>query len=169
MLKFNVEFRLYSTFFSPRLPKRLFSASRVSCASHDQSTIDFAYFPQEELDAPEATSVIRVPILPNNYSARNGSGNHEPMVESITRPEILTVSANGTHIDNPSAMSDVVDNHAADIDHYDLTKHVANAANKAVNTGTEHVDKQEGMRESLKTLWDGLLGDIFGGKKSTHV
>lgn len=93
-------------------------------------------------------------------------------MESVIRPEILTVSANGTHIDNPSAMSDVVDNHAAEIDHFDLTKHVTNAASKVVNTastGAERIEKQGGFGESLRNLWAGFLDDVFGEKKSTHV
>ena len=87
------------------------------------------------------------------------------MVESVTRPEILTVSANGTHIDNPSAMSDVVDNHAAEIDHFDLTKHVTNAASKVVIASAKHIDRQGG---AMRSLWAGLLDDVFGEKKPAH-
>lgn len=93
-------------------------------------------------------------------------------MESVTRPEILTVSANGTHIDNPSAMSDVVDNHAADIDHFDLTKHVTNAASKVVDTastGTDHVEQQDGFGDSMRNLWAGFLDDVLGEKKSRQV
>ena len=133
--------------------------------SRDRSTIDFAYFPLEGSEAATSTSVMRVPILPNNYSERDMSERHEPMVESVIRPEISTVSANGTHIDNPSAMSDVVDNHAADIDHFDLTKHVTNAASKVVDAGTEQIETNGG---AMRSLWEGLMDDVFGERKVAH-
>ena len=86
-------------------------------------------------------------------------------MESVIRPEISTVSANGTHIDNPSPMSDVVDNHAADIDHFDLTKHVTNAASKIMNVDNEQMEEKVG---SVRSLWAGLMDDIFGERKTAH-
>ena len=85
---------------------------------------------------------------------------------SVIRPEISTVSANGTHIDNPSAMSDVVDNHAADIDHFDLTKHVTTAASKMANAGTGQMEKRG---SAVRSLWAGLMDDIFGESKAAHA
>ena len=152
--------------YRPRLTARPFHTSVALKTSRDRSTIDFAYFPKESLDAPQTISVMRVPILPNNYSERDLSHHHEPMVEPVIRPEISTVSANGTHIDNPSAMSDVVDNHAADIDHFDLTKHVANAASKVADAGAEQIENKGG---SMRSLWEGLMDDIFGERKVTHA
>ena len=134
--------------------------------SRDQSTIDFAYFPREINEAAALTFAIQVPILPNNYSERGSSRLQEPVMESVIRPEIFTVSANGTHIDNPSAMSDVVDNHAAEIDHFDLTKHVTNAANKAADAGTEQI---ESNAEDLREIWEGLMENVFGKRKASHA
>lgn len=135
--------------------------------SRDQSTIDFAYFPSAaEHEAVTSTIVMRVPILPNNYSERDMSERHEPMVESVIRPVISTVSANGTHIDTPSAMSDVVDNHAADIDHFELTKHVTNAASKVADVGTQQIENYGG---SIRSLWEGLMDDVFGERKVSHA
>ena len=108
---------------------------------------------------------MRVPILPNNYSERDMSEHYEPM-KSVIRPEISTVSANGTHIDNPSAMSDVVDNHSAEIDHFDLTKHVANAASKMAGAGAEQIERNRG---AMRNLWEGLMDDVFGERKAAHA
>jgi len=105
--------------------------------SRDRSTIDFAYFPLEGSEAATSTSVMRVPILPNNYSERDMSERHEPMV----------------------------DNHAADIDHFDLTKHVTNAASKVVDAGTEQIETNGG---AMRSLWEGLMDDVFGERKVAH-
>ena len=77
------------------------------------------------------------------------------------RPEISTASADGTHIASPSAMSEVTDNHAAELDPYDLAMQVGRAANKVVS------EKVEVLREGsvVKELWSGFLDDLLGGSK----
>ena len=81
-------------------------------------------------------------------------------MESVIRPEISTVSADSTHIASPSAMSEVTDNHAIELDPYDLTAKVAAAAKKM---GELPADK---LREAgvVKELWMGLLDDFMGRK-----
>ena len=81
-------------------------------------------------------------------------------MESVIRPEISTVSADSTHIASPSAMSEVTDNHAIELDPYDLTAKVTAAAKKM---GELPADK---LREAgvVKELWMGLLDDLMGGK-----
>jgi hypothetical protein len=98
---------------------RPFSASQARKATRDSSTIDFAYMPQFELRTPRHSEVLRVPILPSNSTA---PGRSDEADEAVIRPEITTVSASGTHIDNPSAMSEVTDNHAIDLSPFDLTE-----------------------------------------------
>lgn len=61
---------------------RHFNTSRTLKAVNDTSTIDFAYLPAVEDGLDH--SMIRVPILPDNYSASHG-----PVVE-----EIVSLSAN---------------------------------------------------------------------------
>ena len=82
-------------------------------------------------------------------------------VESVVRPEISTVSAESTHIASPSAMSEVTDNHAIELDPYDLTAKVAAAAKKMGELPGEKL-KEAGV---MKELWMGLLDDLMGGKK----
>lgn len=97
---------------------RPFSASQASRAVQDSSTIDFAYMPQFELHTPSQSEILRVPILPSNSTA---PGRSDEADGAVIRPEITTVSASGTHIDSPSAMSEVTDNHAIDLSPFDLT------------------------------------------------
>lgn len=89
--------------------------------------------PQIELDTPRQSEIMRVPILPDNSTA---PGRSAEAAESVIRPEILTVSANGTHIDSPSAMYEVVDNHAVELSPFDLTNKVTTAATEAASKMT---------------------------------
>ncbi|KAK3171081.1 hypothetical protein OEA41_003165 [Lepraria neglecta] len=132
-------------------------------SKRDASTIDFAYMPQIELDTPRQSEIMRVPILPDNSTA---PGRSAEAAEFVIRPEISTVSANGTHIDSPSAMYEVVDNHAVELSPFDLTNKVTAAATEATSkmTGmsTERL-KEPGV---AKELWNSLLDDILGAKKA---
>lgn len=99
---------------------------------------------------------MRTPILPFNSTAPARS---DEALESVIRPEIATTSANGTHIESPSAMSDVTDNPGhADLDPFDLTNRVTTAASKATGVPIERL-QEPGV---VKKLWDGLLDDILG-------
>jgi len=141
---------------------RCFSTSLARRTSQDSSTIDFAYMPQFELQTSDQGEILRVPILPTNSTAPGRSGEAD---EAVIRPEITTVSASGTHIDNPSAMSEVTDNHAIDLSPYDLTDKVTNAATAAASkvTGISETElKDPGIFQSL---WSGLLDDVLGVKK----
>ena len=81
-------------------------------------------------------------------------------MEPVIRPEISTVSADSTHIASPSAMSEVTDNHAIELDPYDLTAKVNAAAKKMSELPAEKL-KDVGV---LKELWMGFLDDMFGRK-----
>ena len=58
-------------------------------------------------------------------------------------------------------MSEVTDNHAIELNPYDLTKKVTAAANK---TAEDAMDKI-GEGETVRQLWSGLLDDLFGSKR----
>ncbi|KAL8798716.1 MAG: hypothetical protein Q9182_006449 [Xanthomendoza sp. 2 TL-2023] len=107
----------------------------------------------EEAAAPE---VIRIPRLPHNFSKTN----HEEAEERVVRPQISLVSANSTHIESPSAMSEVTDNHAAELDPYDLTNKVTAAASMMAETPLEKIREAGTIRQ----LWSGLIDDLFGSK-----
>lgn len=129
----------------------------------DSSTIDFAYFPQYELREPAKNEIMRIPILPFNSTAPARSNE---ALESVIRPEITTISANGTHIESPSAMSDVTDNPGhTGLDPFDLTNTVTAAASRVTNVSIERL-QEPGV---VKTLWEGLLDDVLGVRKTAKA
>lgn len=106
---------------------------------------------------------MRTPILPFNSTAPARS---DEAPESVIRPEIATTSANGTHIESPSAMSDVTDNPGhTDLDPFDLTNRVTTASSKATGMPIEKL-QEPGV---VKKLWDGLLDDILGPRDNAKA
>ena len=106
---------------------------------------------------------MRIPILP--FTSTPPPRSNEAL-ESVIRPEITTTSANGTHIESPSAMSDVTDNPGyADLNPFDLTSTVTTAASRATGVSVERL-QEPGV---VKELWNGLLDDIFGEKKTAEA
>lgn len=108
---------------------------------------------------------MRIPILPFNSTAPADSRSNEAL-ESVIRPEITTTSANGTHIESPSAMSDVTDNPGhTDLNPFDLTNTVTTAASKATGVPVKRL-QEPGV---VKEFWDGLLDDILGARKTAKA
>ncbi|KAL8731317.1 MAG: hypothetical protein Q9166_003541 [cf. Caloplaca sp. 2 TL-2023] len=122
----------------------------------DQSSMDFAYMPQHTLEEAAPPEVVRIPLLPHNFSKTS----YEEAVESVVRPQISLVSANSTHIESPSAMSEVTDNHAVDLDPFDLTSKVTAAASQMAEAPMEKIREAGTMRE----LWGGLMDDLLNSK-----
>ena len=117
--------------------------------------------PQDELAPAPESDLIRIPLLPDNFSPARRSAAHQEAIESVIRPEISTVSGDGTHIASPSAMSEVTDNHSIELDPYDLVHKVQAAAAKMTGLPIEQL-KEPGV---MKKLWDGLLDDLLGAGK----
>ncbi|KAL8711552.1 MAG: hypothetical protein Q9220_003962 [cf. Caloplaca sp. 1 TL-2023] len=147
---------------SPRDHKstRPFHESEKLQNRFDASSIDFAYMPQHTLEESVPPQVMRIPLLPHNTSPPPGTSGHEDAVESVVRPEISLVSANSTHIESPSAMSEVTDNHALDLNPFELTSQVTAAAAKMAEAPMEKLRDAGTVRE----LWGGLLDDLFGSR-----
>lgn len=60
-----------------------------------------------------------------------------------------------------SAMSEVTDNHAMDIDMYDLTMQVGKAAMGIVDANVESAKKNGGM---VREIWGSFVDDLLGEK-----
>lgn len=140
---------------------RHFNTTRALKSVNDSSTIDFAYMPQFELAPDEDSHQIRVPLLPDNYYPARKSAALQEAVEPVMRPEISVMAGEDTHIAGPSAMSEVVDNHAMEIDPYNLTSKVHAAASKMIGFPVDNM-KEPGM---LRELWNGFLDDLTGATK----
>ncbi|KAL8681549.1 MAG: hypothetical protein Q9186_002365 [Xanthomendoza sp. 1 TL-2023] len=135
---------------------RPFHGSQKQQDSFDESSMDVAYMPQHTLEEAAAPDITRIPRLPHNFSKTN----YQEADESVVRPQISLVSANSTHIENPSAMSEVTDNHAAELDPYDLTNKVTAAASMMAEAPLEKIREAGTIRQ----LWSGLMDDLFGSK-----
>ena len=129
--------------------------------------------PQGILSTPAMPETFRVPLLPDNFTPpleHTNNAHHDVRMETVIRPQISTMSANGTHIESPSAFSDVTDNHAMDMDVFDLTKKVASAATAkvtdAVGSGAQGVEKQKGI---VSQLIAGMIEDVFGKKSCAKM
>ncbi len=146
-----------------RTPTRFLSTTAATKTAHDDSTIDTVNTPSVTPKAPPLPEVVRPPLLPDNDSPPPGTAvsDKEAAIEPVIRPEITTVCADGTHIDTPSAMSEVTDNDAAELDPYDLASKVTAAAAKSTDVATKKMEEPG----SARALWNGLLDDLFGEKK----
>lgn len=141
---------------------RFLSTTASMKTTDDSSTIDFAHTPQADVQLPSLPEVMRPPLLPDNDSPPPGIGApDQDAIEPVIRPEISTVCADGTHIDTPSAMSEVTDNHAAELDPYDLSSKVTAAGAKVTDQAKKKVEDPG----SVKAVWSGLLDDLLGEKK----
>jgi len=136
-----------------------FRTSAPKQAAHDNSTIDFVFFPENPTELPSNPYVMRVPLLPDNYTPDRSVGSPhelEALDEAVPQPEITVVAS---HPDNvvPAALTEVVNNAGLDVDIAELTK----AFNKKVEVMEE--------ASALKELWSDLMDDILGPKvKPAH-
>jgi hypothetical protein len=74
------------------------------------------------------------------------------------RPEIVTASADGTHISSPRAFSEVHDNSSIDISA--MAQQVATGIRAAAGASEGEAG---GM---VRTIWNGMMDDLFGSKKA---
>ncbi|KAL8720355.1 MAG: hypothetical protein Q9225_002783 [Loekoesia sp. 1 TL-2023] len=153
---------------SPRDQERTrpFHESEKQQWRFDTSSIDFAYMPKHTLEEATPPEVMRIPLLPHNFLPPRTDQGLEEAVDNVVRPEISTVSANSTHIESPSAMSEVTDNDAIDLDPYDLTNKVMAAATKTAKDTTGQISREAG---TVRQLWSGLLDDIFGSRRVSRA
>lgn len=143
---------------------RHFNTSRAAKANNDSTTVDFAYMPNSVQNPMINPARPRVPILPDayQYTATSPSNPAEISEDTVLKPEIYTVNnADGAIVNGPSPMSEVVDNHAAEIDVFKITEAVGQAA-----AGAGKQIKQEST--ALKQVWDGFLDDLLGQKEANQ-
>ena len=151
--------------FRNQVPKRSLQTTRSRNAPKDNSPIDYAFMPKYEIMEPKQPEIMRIPLLPNNFFPPRRSEAHQEAIESVIRPEISTVSADSTHIASPSAMSEVTDNHAIELDPYDLTSKVTAAAARMAGMPVEKLKEPGAVQE----IWGGFLDDLLGSKKMARA
>ncbi|KAJ5368292.1 uncharacterized protein N7496_008052 [Penicillium cataractarum] len=148
--------RINSNAFSDQ-PTRSFNTSRSQKAVGDSSTVDFIYMPaMSTLDAPSTRPAFpKVPVLPDLYSHHDAAAPSAPPM----KPQIYTVS--GGDISAASAMSEVVDNHAVEIDPFSLTEAVGRSRIGEELARSNGATKEPGV---VRELWAGFLDDVLGPK-----
>ena len=133
-------------------------------AAGDSSSIEYVHTPPAKHNPNALPEITRVPLLPDTESPPpDRKALDEEAIGHVIRPEISTVSGDGTHLDVPSAISEVTDNHAAEIDPYDLPSKVAAAA--AAPKPPDQATKKSEKPGSVKAVWSGFLDDVLGEKK----
>ena len=120
--------------------------------------------PREDFFPLPAQETFRVPLLPDNENPHRMKPHDNDSIEPVVKPQISTVSANGTHIDGPSPLSDVADNHAVNLDVFDLSRQVSSAAASKMSAVAEKVVKES--EDSFGSIFQELLNDILGPKRS---
>jgi hypothetical protein len=111
-----------------------------------------------DLDNPSMHRGIQVPVLPETHSiaAFSSSPSAPPM-----KPQIYTVAGTGADI-AASAMSEVVDNHAVDLDPFSFTEAVGRSRVGEEMKRRESSAQQPGV---MRELWSGFLDDVMGPKE----
>lgn len=139
---------------------RNYNTSRVLKAVNDSSTMDFTYLPMVESESEVSGPAITVPLLPQTYTSRHVKQADPEIV--VIRPMIVTASADS----NASAMSDVHDNSAVEIDFHGLADRLSSATAAFQRSVTRHRGNEvETGQSTLKQLWNGLLDDMLGARK----
>lgn len=78
------------------------------------------------------------------------------------KPQIYTVAGSGADV-SASAMSEVVDNHAVDIDPFSLTEAVSRSrVGEEIQRSRNGGSSQPGV---VSELWSGFLDDVLGPKE----
>ncbi|KOS44701.1 hypothetical protein ACN38_g4354 [Penicillium nordicum] len=153
--------RINGSAFSDSSSSRQFNTSRATKALNDTSTVDFVYMPSmADLDAAPLQRNIQVPVLPELPSIPWRQTSTAPPM----KPQIYTVSGTGADV-SASAMSEVVDNHAIDLDPFSLTEAVGRS-----RVGEEIQRRSNGSSEPgvIRELWAGFLDDVMGPKETVQ-
>lgn len=112
-----------------------------------------------DLDAAPLHRGIQVPVLPELPSIR---GHASPPSAPPMKPLIYTVAGDGADV-AASAMSEVVDNHAVELDPFSLTEAVGRSRVGEEIQRSQNATAQPG---AFKELWSGFLDDVMGPKET---
>lgn len=118
-------------------------------------------------NAASASGFIRMPIPPDSYA------HHEAASPTGTLPmkaEIYSVGGALSDASGPSPMAEVVDNHALDINPYNLTETVSRS--KQAASSLDAAKSQQGeptMTGVVKGLWNLMFEEPVGSKQNPNT
>lgn len=141
---------------------RHFNTSRASKSRNDTSPVDLVYMPQTFTSAASTDPVPRVPILPDAYTHYETAST----TPSAMKPQIHSVADDlGSDLQGPSAMTEVVDNQALDINPFNLAETVTQSRNAAESSDAMR-GAEEGVGGAVREIWHGLWEDVLGPKQN---
>lgn len=115
-----------------------------------------------EVDATSSSfSGPRIPTLPDNYVRRTET---QTDYVSPMKPQVYAVGELSSD-SAVSVMSDVVDNHAVDIDPFSLTEAVGKSRDSAIRAQNGGQSQETGI---FRDLWSGIVEDILGPKQTSQ-
>lgn len=141
----------HSTLHPLRLKQTLNNTSHSSFHTSPSPSIDSFTIPQSYAPPTPSTDILRIPLLPTNSFAAHAEATAE---ETLPKPEIHTLSADGTHFASPSFLSGEKDGHHGAVEGFDVVG--------SMERGVEAVEREAGV---VRELWEGLLDDVLGKKK----
>lgn len=140
------------------------NTSRASKAVKDSATLDFVYMPSIASIESEVSAAQAVPILGDNSTYAYDSS-FQNFGSAPMKPQIHAIGHNGDVYASP--MSEVVDNHALDIDPFKLTETVGRSRAGENERREQLLAGQSGEKGVIGELFGGMLDDILGSSKAT--
>lgn len=130
----------------------------------DTSTLDFVYMPSIASIEDGPTPAQRIPILggfDGNMSRLSGSDTGSTEYP-LMKPQIHAIGETGSDL-SASPMSEVVDNHALEIDPFKLTETVGRSRSGENDMREKLMAGQTGQKGVIGELFSGMMDDILGG------
>ncbi|GAM38913.1 hypothetical protein TCE0_034f10030 [Talaromyces pinophilus] len=158
---FNIaKSRINGSVFGGPAETRSFNTSRASKSVNDSSTLDFVYMPSIASLEAESTPAQRIPILGNmsfDFNASESSHSEYPPM----KPQIHAIGEDGPDL-SASPMSEVVDNHAVDIDPFKLTETVGKSRAGENEMREKRLLAGQADKGVIGELFSGMIDDIWG-------
>lgn len=118
------------------------------------------------LEAEQGAAQV-VPILgDSNNSALEPDSSNQPFGWSTMKPQINAIGEAGSDL-SASPMTEVVDNHALDIDPFKLTETVGRSRSGENEQRQQRLlAGQNGEKGVIGELFSGMVDDLLGGSKA---
>ncbi|KAM5435744.1 hypothetical protein MferCBS31731_006193 [Microsporum ferrugineum] len=144
--------------FGQQSASRPFNTSRANRSPQDSSPVDLAYMPTFMEHNSASQAMPRIPTPPDSFTHYDMA----PAAANVMKPQIYTVS-NDMGSNGPSPMSEVVDNHALELNPFNLTEAVSRSRDGARASAAG----QETIGGAVRDLWRGMLEDVKGTSQSS--
>lgn len=140
-----------------------FRTSAPRAAPHPVPTLDYFIFPSFPIPASESAPLLRVPLLPDNYSTTHSAP--ESSDPALPKAEINVVAANPGEVVSASALTEVVGNEGLG----EMDSGLGVMLEGVRKRGEEIVRevKEQGL---FSELWTGIMDDVFAsGKRKAAI